>query len=369
MPLFDRAVIGTNLTEFLDQVSVSAVPGLQYVAVHAGGTLLEYAGGWADIANARPMTCDTTLMAYSMTKTFTAAAILQLVQHAELGLEQQIDGLLPDCPYAGHGITIRQLLDHTSGIPNPIPLRWVHPAQDACAFDEHAALANVLRAHPTLAFEPGTRFAYSNIGYWLLGGIVQRVTGQAYPDYVRSRVLQPLGLSMREIDFVIPDSAHHANGYLAKYSLMNLVKGFITDRRLWGGYQGNWLRLKSHYVNGPSFGGLVGTARAFGRFLQDQLQTTSVLFATESRRLFESRQADRTGRTIPMTLGWHLGTARNGPYLFKQGGGGGFCSEMRLYPRALIGSVVMVNSTGFNASRFLNQVDRTHIFREPPSRL
>lgn len=69
---------------------------------------------------------------------------------------------------------------------------------------------------------------------------------------------------------------------------MNLLKGLITDKQLWGEYEGNWLRLKSHYVNGPAFGGPVGTAHAFGEFLQDQLRTTSVLFGTETKRLFES---------------------------------------------------------------------------------
>ncbi|MGA2860805.1 MAG: serine hydrolase domain-containing protein [Steroidobacteraceae bacterium] len=242
-------------------------------------------------------------------------------------------------------------------MPNPIPLRWVHLAEENPTFDERAALAKVLRSHPKLTSEPGKRFAYSNIGYWLLGTIVEQVTKQRYSDYVRCNILQPLRLSVQDSDFAVPDVTRHANGYLAKYSLLNLLKGLITDKQLWGEYEGNWLRLQSHYVNGPAFGGLVGTAHAFGEFLQDQLRTTSVLFGTETKRLFESRQTDRRGKPIPMTLGWHVGEARGVAYLFKEGGGGGFHSEMRLYPRTGIGSVVMVNSTEFNSSKFLNRVD------------
>lgn len=339
----------------------SEVPGLQYIVVDAGDTLFSYAGGWADIKNQIAMTLDTTLMAYSMTKTFTAVAILQLAERGKLSLDETLDHHLPHNPYPGRNITIRQLLQHTSGLPNPIPLRWVHLAQEDSSFDEDAALAKVLSDNPRLVSEPGRRFAYSNIGYWLLGKIAEQVTGHTYADYLRANVLLPLGIAAQEMDFVIPDPARHAKGYLAKYSLMNLVKGFVTDRRFWGGYEGNWLRLKSHYLNGPAFGGLIGTARGFTCFLQDQLRTGSVLYSPQTRRLLETRQTDGAGGPIPMTLGWHIGKTRGAGYFFKEGGGGGFHCEMRLYPAQRIASVVMVNGTEFDSRKFLNRADRAFL--------
>jgi CubicO group peptidase (beta-lactamase class C family) len=336
---------------------VSQVPGLQYIVTNEVCSLFEYAGGWADIQNQKPMTLDTTMMGYSMTKAFTAVAILQLVEQREIGLDDELDRYLADIPYRGHHITIRQLLDHTSGIPNPIPLRWVHLAEEHPSFDEESALAKVLHDHSKLAFEPGQKFAYSNIGYWLLGKIIERVTGGPYTDYVRASVLRPLCPSGHEMDFTIPDPARHANGYLAKYSLTNVLKGFVTDSKFWGDYEGNWLQLKSHYPNGPSFGGLVGTARSFACFLQDQLRTESVLFAPETKRLLETQQTDKNGKPIPMTLGWHICETNGPPYLFKEGGGGGFHNEMRIYPKKGGASIVMANSTSFNATSFLNQMD------------
>src|ERR1035437_8324060 len=101
-------------------------------------------------------------MAYSMTKTFTAVAILQLVEQGKLNLDDVIDRYRPNAAYHGHGITLRHLLNHTSGIPNPLPLRWVHLAADDSSFNEGEALAAVLRENPDLAFEPGSKFAYSN---------------------------------------------------------------------------------------------------------------------------------------------------------------------------------------------------------------
>jgi D-alanyl-D-alanine carboxypeptidase len=358
--LLDRPATEGKLNAVLAQYCGSVVPGLQYVVVNAGGTLYDYAGGLADIGHRRAMTSATTMMVYSMTKVFTAAAILQLADRATLALEDEIDRYLPDSAYVGYHITIRQLINHTSGIPNPIPLRWVHLVEEDSTYDEAAELAKVSFAHRKLNTEPGREFAYSNIGYWLLGRIVERVTGQSYAEYVRGHILQPIGLAPLDIDFVIPDVLRHANGYLAKYSVMNLMKGFVTDSRLWGEYEGNWLRIKGHYVNGPAFGGLVGTAAAFAQFLQDQLRATSIVFNDEVRRLFEGRQTDRTGRPIPMTLAWHVGTTGSDVYFFKEGGGGGFHCEMRLYPRTRIGTVVMVNSADFNSSKFLNRIDVTY---------
>lgn len=339
----------------------SQVPGLQYIVIDDTGTLFEYAGGWADIRHQQTMTLDTTLMAYSMTKTFTAVAILQLVEQGTLGLDDEIDRYLPDIPYAGARIAIRQLLCHTAGIPNPIPLRWVHLAEEDASFDEDAALTQVLRDNPKLAFAPGQKFAYSNIGYWLLGKIIERVTDRSYPDYVRANILLPLGLTAPELDFVISDPVRHANGYLAKYSLTNLFKGFVTDRKFWGDYEGNWLRLKSHHLNGAAFGGLVGTARGFGRFLRDRLRTESVLLSAATKRLLETQQTDSVGEPIPMTLGWHVGRTSGTSYFFKEGGGGGFHSEMRVYPLQRIASVVMVNGTDFNSSKFLNRTDKAFL--------
>ena len=341
---------------FLDQIAGAKVPGLQYVAVTADHVLFDYAGGWADIRGQKAMTRATTLMAYSMTKTFTAVGVLQLVENGQLGIDDAVARYLPDQPY-GQAITVRQLIDHTSGIPNPIPLRWVHLVEEDGEYDEAAALRAVLRQYPKLAFAPGEKYAYSNIGYWLLGQIIAAVTGQRDVDYLRANVLNRLALDPAALDFVIHDPARHANGYLAKYSLINLLKGVFTDRKLWGGYEGSWLRLKSHYLNGPAFGGLVGSAHAFGRFLQDQLRADSVLLRRETKELLESQQRTNAGQPIPMSLGWHIGASNGVRYFFKEGGGGGFHCEMRLYPAQGLGAVVMGNSTASFTTDLLHQLD------------
>lgn len=112
--------------------------------VDSGGLPFEYSGGWADIAERRLMTSATTLMAYSMSKTVTAAAVLSVAEAGALRLDDPVNRYVDPVRYEGE-LTVRQLLTHTAGVPNPMPLRWVHPATAHDAFDERASLAAQLK--------------------------------------------------------------------------------------------------------------------------------------------------------------------------------------------------------------------------------
>jgi len=340
--------------------SASKTPGIHYVVVNATDVLLEYSGGWADIRRQVPVDATTTMMAYSMSKTITAVAALQLVEAGKVGLDDPVARYVDSFPY-GASVTVRQLIAHTSGIPNPLPLRWVHPAARHGSFDENAALAAVLHDHPRLSFEPGTKYAYSNIGYWLLGTVVERASGESFSAYVSEHILRPLGVAPQALGYVVADPAHHATGYLEKYSLMNLAKGFLIDRDLIGDYSGRWLEIQSHYLNGPAFGGLVGTASGFAKFLQDQLRERSVLFNDTTRHLLYAQQQTVRGTPVAVTLGWHIGDLDGTRFFYKEGGGGGFHCMMRVYPGDEIGTVVMTNATGFDVRRLLDTIDASFI--------
>lgn len=337
------------------QITRSRVPGLQYLVLDPERVAFEFDGGWADLRHRGPMTPATTMMAYSMSKTITALAVLQLVAAGRVALDDPIDQY-HSTPY-GAGIRVRHVLAHLSGIPNPIPLRWVHPAARHASFDEHAALDAELQAHPQPAFAPGARYRYSNIGYWLLGRVVERASGRSFPSYVTEQVFAPLGIAAEELGYSIPDARRHAHGYLKKYSFMNLAKRLLIDREFIGDYEGPWLRIEPHYLNGPAFGGLVGTARGFGRLLQDQLRPRSALFDAATRDLLYAPQRVTSGRLVPMTLGWHIGELQGVQFFYKEGGGGGFHCEMRLYPARSVATVLMTNATGFDVKRCLNTLD------------
>jgi len=243
-----------------------------------------------------------------------------------------------------------------------MPLRWAHPASAGSSFDESAELRRVMAANPRLAFAAGSRYGYSNISYWILGKIIEQASGLTYARCMRERVFAPLGLDATEASFLIVDPARQAKGYLAKRSLMNLLKGFLIDGELVGDYEGRWLHIRDHYLNGPAFGGLIATSRGISVFLQDQLKDRSLLMDPDTKSLFYEQQSTTDGKPVPMTPGWHIGRLDGRQYYFKEGGGGGYHCAMRIYPARGIATVIMANETSPSCIRTQDAADREFLY-------
>ncbi|AXR63230.1 serine hydrolase domain-containing protein [Leptospira mayottensis] len=331
-------------------------PGLQYAVTSPRELLYSSSVGSADIVGNVPLTKESQMMIHSMSKTFTAVAVLQLIDQGKLFLDDSARRYLPYIPY-DEKVTIRHLLAQTSGIPDPIPLSWVHTAQEDGSFDEDRALREILEKYSKLNFEPGKRYSYSNISYWLLGKIVEKISGVSYKEYMTSKIFKKLNLSESEMGFSIPIGPRHVKGYLRKFSFLNLFKSFLLDSKFFGEYEGNWLHIRDHYLNGPSFGGIISNAESISFFLRDQLSEESVLFSHNVKSLFYQPQNDNQGNSVEMSLGWHIRSLNGNRYYFKEGGGGGFHSEMRIYPDRGIATVVISNDTEFNTRDFLNETD------------
>lgn len=346
----------SELTLYFEGLLGRRTPGLQYMALSAKGPLLSFCGGAADPVTGRPAGESTGFHAYSMTKTFTAAAVLLLSERKALRLDDSISRFT-DPGHYGPSITVRQLLTHTAGVPNPLPLRWVHPAFDQDTFDETEALRAVLRANPRLCSVPGSKFRYSNIGYWLLGDVVAKASGMSFGSFVRGQVLQPLGIDGRDVSTDVPDWPSHARGCIERLSVANLFKNLLFDRTLIGARAGRWVTIEPHIVNGSAFGGLTGNARGFAAFLLDQLRERPLLWGEDTRELFFEQQHTNRGDAIPMTLGWHIGTRGGMRYYFKEGGGGGYRSMMRVYRSAGLATVILANAAGFPVRHVLDWAD------------
>lgn len=330
-------------------------PGIQYIVVNNTETVFERNIGFADIKAAIPMSSDHTMAAFSMTKTLTAIAILQLVERNEINLDDNITRYISH-PYDTH-ITVRQLLNHTSGIPNPIPLAWVHLSSEQHLFDEQHALNSVLTKNNKLTSKPGTEYQYSNISYWLLGKIIENVTGDTYPDFVTKNIFEVLNLLQNEISFTIVDSKKHAKGYVKKWSLMHFMGQFFIDKAIFGQSEKGWTHIRNVYLNGPSYGGVIWSAKAISRVLQDLLSKHPKLLGSKYIELLHSQQKTSSGSLINMTLGWHLSNLHNEQFYYKEGGGAGFRSEMRLYPQSGIASIIITNKTSFDSTDTLNDLD------------
>jgi len=300
---------------------------------------------------------DTTTMLYSMTKTFTAAAVLQLVEGRTIDLDAPVRSYVPQVPY-GDALAVRHLLSQTSGIPNPVPLKWVHLAEEHRQFDEQVALNEALKGHRRPDFEPGKKYGYSNIAYWILGRVIEQASNMTYEAFMEKNIFGRLGMPSPEIGFVVPSPLHHAKGYIPKYSFMNLVKSLLIDPRFLGSYEDRWFHIRNHYLNGPAYGGIVASGRAVAVFLQDQLKSRSVLFSSETKELFYQQQKNNRGKPVPMTLGWHIGNAKGRSYYYKEGGGGGFHGEMRIFQEKGIAAIAVANDATFRAGKFLDMAGR-----------
>lgn len=337
-------------------VTEGDTPGLQYALVSSDGVIFEFASGFADISAGRAVTADSMFNTYSLTKTFTAAGVLRLVDQRKISLDDPVTKYLPDLPY-GNELKIKHLLSQTSGIPNPVPLRWVHLAAEHDQFNEDEELTRIVAEHPKLRFEPGEKYGYSNISYWLLGKVIEKVSGESYSKFMSDEIFAKIGAS-NNVSFDIPTSTRSVKGYIPKWSWMNILKYFVSDSSYWGNYEGGWLHINDHYLNGPAFGGLVASARGIAAFLQDLLSESSKILSPEMKSQFLEQQKNNSGENIEMSLGWHVDTLDGTPYLFKQGGGMGFHAEMRIYPAKGFGSVLLINNGTFNSRKSLSHIDR-----------
>ncbi|EMJ90780.1 serine hydrolase domain-containing protein [Leptospira alstonii] len=341
------------------EIKNNKFPAIQYVVV-SDSEIFQFNEGLSNVSENTQITNDTTMMIYSMTKTITAISILQLVEQGKLFLDDSAIQYIPEIPY-GKEVTIRRLLSQTSGIPNPIPLRWVHLREEHTKFDEQSSLQSVLSEYPELEFKPGQKYRYSNISYWLLGRIVAKVSGLSFEDYVRKNVFQRLNLKEQEANFIIPDSSKHAKGYLPKWSIFDILKSFLVDKKFIGPYEKGWLLINDHYMNGPSFGGMICSAYAFGLILQDLLKDHSKLLGANGKKLLFEQQRNLVNKPVEMTLGLHIGSQNKKEYYFKEGGGAGFHSEMRIYPKEKIGTVLIVNNGASNADSLMNTLDNVFL--------
>ena len=186
-------------------------PGVSVAVIRGGRDTLVHRGyGVANVEHGVPATPHTVYRIGSITKQFTAAAVLQLAEQGRLSLDDSIGRHLPGLPEAWRPVRIHQLLNHTSGVPDLIAVpRFPDWVADDLAPDSVIGLVRYF----AMDFEPGTAWSYSNIGYTLLGLLIEKVSGQPYARYLESRILQPLGLAATRYCDVTPIIRHRAAGY------------------------------------------------------------------------------------------------------------------------------------------------------------
>jgi D-alanyl-D-alanine carboxypeptidase len=281
---------------------------------------------------------DTRYRIGSITKQFTAAAILQLAEAGKLRLDDPVSRHYADAPPAWAAVTIRHLLTHTSGIPSHPSFRGAF-AGDARRDWTPEQILGLSRDRP-LAFPPGSRFAYSNTGYDLLGVIIERVSGQGYAAYLDQHVIGGAGLTRTRCESVDEVLPQRAAGYL------------VSQGR---GRNAPYVSPSLLYAAGclvSTTGDLLAWDRA--------LHGGRVVSAASLAEMFRD-QGFRYG------FGEFIQLDR-GHRLWSHGGGlPGFASALNHYPDDALTVVVLANVEPADAGRVANQLGRL-LFEPEPAR-
>lgn len=186
-------------------------PGASVLVAKKGQVIYHKAFGMANLELGVPLKSEHVFRIGSVTKQFTAAAILQLAEQGKLSLQDELTRFIPDYPTLGKKITVEQLLNHTSGIRSYTDMPEWNEEVRRKDFTV-SALIDFFKNQP-MDFEPGTKWEYNNSGYILLGFIIEKVSGQTYAAYVQEHFFKPLGMSNSYYGDVAPIIKNRVAGY------------------------------------------------------------------------------------------------------------------------------------------------------------
>jgi D-alanyl-D-alanine carboxypeptidase len=194
-------------------IAEGPVPAVSIAVVKGRDTIVMKGYGLADVENDVAASARTVYRIGSITKQFTAAAIMRLVEQGKLSLDDTLGKLLSTAPTAWRGVTLRRLLNHTSGIRSYTSLgpRWQRRWREDMSPDTIVSLVR----DDTLDFRSGAAWRYNNTGYVLLGMIIERASGKSYATYLEEEFYKPLGLTQTYYCSEQPIIKHRARGYSA----------------------------------------------------------------------------------------------------------------------------------------------------------
>lgn len=295
-------------------------PGAAVIVTRAGKTVFRQAYGMASLAQQQPLTPETTFRLGSISKQFTAVAILMLAEEGKLSIHDQITRFLPDYPAQGRQITIEHLLTHTSGIVS--------------FTDKDDFEANITRdvtvdemidsfKDDKLEFTPGTAFSYNNSGYYLLGALIGKISGVSYASFVEQRIFVPLGMHGTCHEGHERGPQPQAAGH---------------TRRDGGFGPCDPMSMSQAYAAGA----LVSTVDDLARWEQAIASGKLISAANWAKAFTPYRLAD--GSTCTYGHGWEIGTLRQRPMLAHGGAINGFTTFALRLPEDQLFVTVLSNA-------------------------
>jgi CubicO group peptidase (beta-lactamase class C family) len=291
-----------------------------------GKAVISEGFGYSDIQNKRKNSTRTVFDIGSVTKQFTAAAILNLEMQGKLSTDDKLSKYFKNVPADKAGITIHQLLRHASGLQSVV-------GRDYEPITEAAFIDTVMKS--PLRFPPGTAFSYANIGYSLLGIIIEKVSGMPYEKHLYESLWHPAGMEQ--------------TGYRRPHFDDDLIAaGYTADDQAWGKPTGKAWDKDGPYWHLKGNGGVLSTAEDMFRWDQ-ALLTDQVLPVAARAKLFHPKLREGEDTTSYYAYGWDVHkTARNTTVYWHNGSNGIFYADFYRFIDDGTTIIILINkSNGF----------------------
>jgi CubicO group peptidase (beta-lactamase class C family) len=292
-------------------------PGASVAVIKDGAIVFERTYGMANVETGERVTPETNYRLASVTKQFTATAVLILADRGQLSVDDPVARYLPELAHAAPTVTLRHLLTHTSGLPE---YETLLPKGDTRQVADRDVLA--LLAQQTLQLSPGTRYRYNNTGYALLAMVVERVSKLPYAEFLRRNIFQPLGMTTTaacEADTAIP---HRAYGYSG------------TADQFWRADQ-------SRTSNVLGDGGIYSSTHDLARWIGALDHST--LLAPDRLAEATSALVATNDPNISYGFGWRISQQRGEKLVFHTGLTSGFKNALLWVPSRKLAVVVLTN--------------------------
>jgi len=314
-------------------------PGAAVMVLKESEVVYVGARGVADMQAMRPIDGRTNFRLASVSKAFTAAAVMLLVRDGKLGYDDRLTDLLPGFPDYGRAITVRHLLQHTSGLPDyedfmaePDPKKPVEESQI-----DDAGVLEILKARKGGWFVPGSLWRYSNSGYVVLGLIVARVSGKSFPAFLRERIFLPLKMT---------GSVAHVRG---KSTVADRAFGYSREAARW--------RFSDQSPTSATLGDGGVYSSLTNLSLWDEALRRHLLLTEEEMRpaLTPVRVPGKgptgpDGRPADYGFGWFLNAWQGHPRMWHYGETSGFRTAIHRFPADGLTVIVLANRTDVDAS-------------------
>ena len=220
------------MTSFFDTTLLKTPFSGGIIIAKNGSVIYEKYQGMADLQHKIPMTDSTSLHMASTGKTFTATAVLRLVQESRLSLSDSVNKFFPDFPYPG--ITVKMLLNHRSGLPNYLYFMSNSDWDKKRKATNEDVIKMMYSLKPNRVSSPNTRFTYCNTNFLLLASIIEKVTGTPFPQYMEQKFFIPLGMTHTYV-FTLKDTltATPSSNYNGNYWDYDFLDGTYGDKNVY----------------------------------------------------------------------------------------------------------------------------------------